>query len=254
MSKIDINVDMGESFGRYVLGNDEELMQYITSANVATCFHAGDPSVMEQTIKWAKEYGVAVGAHLGLPDKQGFGRRQMDITPEELRADTLYQIAAIDGVCRVYGLALQHVKPHGILYRMVSEYDKYIDTFLEAVKAYNPDLYIMLPPNTPAFARGLEMGLRMAGEALIDLSYDDEGNWVIERTKKTRSEEDVAERAVTVAKSKEIATVSGKMIPIDACTVCIHGDAPNAVDEARVVRQKLDENGIEAANLFEICG
>ncbi len=253
MAKIDINVDMGESFGRYVLGNDEELMKYITSANVATCFHAGDPRVMEQTIAWAKQYGVAVGAHLGLPDKQGFGRRQMDITPEELRADTLYQIAAIDGVAKVYGLTLQHVKPHGILYRMVSEYDKYIDTFLETVKEYNPDLFIMLPPNTPAFERGKEMGLKMVGEALIDLSYDDEGNWVIERTKKARSAEEVAERAVTVALNKQIATVSGKMIDIDACTVCIHGDAPNAVEEAMVVKKTLEENGIETANLFEIC-
>ena len=97
MRKIDVNVDMGESFGRYTLGNDEELMKYISSANVATCFHAGDPLVMEQTIKWAKQYDVAVGAHIGLPDKQGFGRRQMDLTAEELRADTLFQIAAIDG-------------------------------------------------------------------------------------------------------------------------------------------------------------
>ncbi len=104
MLKIDVNVDMGESFGRYVLGNDEELMKYISSANVATCFHAGDPLVMEQTVKWAKEYDVAVGAHLGLPDKQGFGRREMDITAEELRSDTLYQLGAIDGVLKVYGM------------------------------------------------------------------------------------------------------------------------------------------------------
>lgn len=253
MKKIDINVDMGESFGRYVLGNDEELMKYVSSANIATCFHAGDPLVLEKTVKWAKQYGVAVGAHIGLPDKQGFGRRMMDISPEELRADTLYQIAAIDGIARIYGLKLQHVKPHGILYRMVSEYDKYIDTFLQTVTDYNSDLYIMLPPNTPGYKKGLEMGLKMAGEALIDLSYDEEGNWVIERTKKARSEEEVAQRAVSVATEKKIATVEGKMIDIDACTVCIHGDAPNAVDEARVVRETLEKNGIEIANLFEIC-
>ena len=141
MLKIDVNVDMGESFGRYVLGNDEELMKYISSANVATCFHAGDPLVMEQTIKWAKEYDVAVGAHLGLPDKQGFGRREMDLTADELRSDTLYQLGAIDGVLKVYGMKMQHVKPHGILYRMVSENEKYIDTFLQTVKDYNPDLF-----------------------------------------------------------------------------------------------------------------
>ena len=252
MRKIDVNVDMGESFGRYTLGNDEELMKYISSANVATCFHAGDPLVMEQTIKWAKQYDVAVGAHIGLPDKQGFGRRQMDLTAEELRADTLFQIAAIDGVAKTYGIKLQHVKPHGILYRMVSEYEQYIDPFLQALKDYNPELFIMLPPNTPAFERGKEMGLRMVGEALIDLSYDEDGNWVIERTKKARSPQDVAERAVSVATQKKIATVKGDLIDIDACTVCIHGDAPNAVEEAAVVKKVLEENGVEIANLFKI--
>ena len=253
MLKIYVNVDMGESFGRYVLGNDEELMKYITSANVATCFHAGDPSVMEQTIKWAKQYNVAVGAHLGLPDKQGFGRRQMDLTPQELRADTLYQLGAIDGVLKVYGMKMQHVKPHGILYRMVSENEKYIDAFLEAVKDYDPELFIMLPPSTPAFAKGKEMGLKMVGEALIDLSYDEEGNWVIERTKKARSAQEVAERALTVARDKKIATIGGKMIDIDAITVCIHGDAPNAVEEAMVVKEVLEKNGVSIANLFEIA-
>ena len=111
----------------------------------------------------------------------------------------------------------------------------------------------MLPPNTPAFERGKEMGLKMVGEALIDLSYDEEGNWVIERTKKARSPEEVAERAVTVARDKKIATIGGKMIDIDALTVCIHGDAPNAVDEAKVVKEILEKNDIEIANLFEIA-
>lgn len=252
MYKIDINVDMGESFGRYVLGDDEALMPYVTSANVATGFHAGDPTVLERTVKWAKKYNVAVGAHLGLPDKQGFGRRQMDITPEELRADSLYQLGAMDGFLKMYGMKMQHVKPHGILYRMVSEYEKYIDPFLETIKEYNPELFIMLPPSTPAIQRGKEMGLKMVGEALIDLSYDDEGNWVIERTKVARSPEDVAARAVSVAKEKKIATVSGKMIDIDAVTVCIHGDAPNALDEAKLVRETLEKNGVTVGNLFEI--
>ena len=119
--KIDINVDMGESFGRYILGDDETLMPYVTSANIATCFHAGDPLVLERTIKWAKKYGVAVGAHIGLLDRQGFGRRQIDISPEELRSDMLYQLGAMDGFLKLHGLKMQHVKPHGILYRMVGE-------------------------------------------------------------------------------------------------------------------------------------
>ncbi len=252
MPKIDINVDMGESFGRYILGNDEEVMKYITSANVATSFHAGDPLVMDRTVKWAKQYNVAVGAHVGLPDRQGFGRRVMDITPEELRSDTLFQMGALDAFLKVNGMKMQHVKPHGILYRMVSEYEKYIEVFLDTIKEYNPELFIMLPPTTPAFKLGLEKGLNMVGEALIDLSYDEEGNWIIERNKKARSPEEVAQRALSVAKEKKIATIEGKMIDIDAITVCIHGDAPNAVEEAMVVKKVLEENDITICNLFDM--
>jgi UPF0271 protein len=147
-------------------------------------------------------------------------------------------------------MTLQHIKPHGILYRMVSEFDEYIDVFLDTVKEYNPDLYIMLPENTPAFKRGLEKGLKMAGEALIDLSYDDEGNWVLERNKKARSPEEVAARAVMVAKEKQIETISGKRLDMPmAVTVCIHGDGPNAVEIGKTVMQELAVNGIEAGNL-----
>ncbi|MDR3295218.1 MAG: 5-oxoprolinase subunit PxpA [Clostridiales Family XIII bacterium] len=243
--KIDINVDAGESFGRYTLGNDGEVMKYVTSANVATGFHAGDPLVLEQTLLWAKEYGVAVGAHTGLPDRQGFGRREMNITKEELRSDTIYQIGAIDGFLKLHGLAMQHVKPHGVLYRMVSENEAYIDTFLDAVKEYNPDLFVMLPEYTPGFRRGLEKGLKMAGEVLIDLSYDDEGNWILERNKKARTPEEVAERALMVAKDRQIATVSGKRLDTPAAvTVCIHGDGPNAADIARTVHKVLVDNGV----------
>lgn len=249
--KIDVNADMGESFGRYTLGNDEALMKYITSANVATSFHAGDPLVMDKTVALAKKYNVAVGAHVGLPDRQGFGRRMMDITQEELRSDTLYQLGALDGILKVYGMTMQHIKPHGILYRMVSENEKYIDTFLNTVKEYNPDLFIMLPPNTPAFARGIEMGLKMAGEALIDLSYDDEGNWIIERNKAAREAAEVAGRALSVAKEQKIAAISGKMIDINAVTVCIHGDAPDAENEGKCVKETLEANGVTLANLNE---
>lgn len=251
--KIDINVDMGESFGRYVLGNDQEVMKNVTSANVACGFHAGDPLVLEQTLVWAKENNVAVGAHVGLNDMQGFGRREMNITEAELRSDVIYQLGAMDGFLKVHGMVMQHIKPHGILYRMVSENEKYIDTFLDAVKDYNEELFIMLPENTPAFQRGIDKGLKMAGEALIDLSYDDEGNWVLERTKKARTPSEVAERALSIAKTKEIATTTGKMLSMpNAVTVCLHGDAPNAVETSQVVKQTLLDNGVELSNLFDL--
>ena len=247
--KIDINVDMGESFGRYTLGNDEAVMKYVSSANIACCFHAGDPLVLERTILWAKENNVAVGAHLGLPDKQGFGRREMKITPEELRTDTLYQIGAMEAFLKVHGMKMQHVKAHGILYRMVTEYEEYIDTFYQAIKDYNPDLWIMLPPSAPAYERGKTLGMKLAPEILIDLSYDDEGNWVIERTKQARTPEEVAERALMVAKDQKITTISGKVIEAKGVTVCLHGDAPNAVEVAKKVNQVLTDKGVQIANL-----
>jgi len=247
---MDVNVDMGESFGRYTLGNDEGIMQAgATSANIATCFHAGDPGVLLRTVRWAKQYGVAVGAHTGLPDLQGFGRRRMEITADELYADTLYQIGAIAAVCKVVGVSLRHVKPHGILYRMTGEDEVYVDAYLRAVADYDRDLWIMCQRSAPIYARGMEMGLKMAAEALIDLGYDDHGMWVIERVKKERSVEEVGARAVKVASEGVIETVSGGSIAIEAVTVCCHGDAPNAVGEVKAVVDALKAAGIDVSPL-----
>lgn len=247
--KIDINVDMGESFGRYILGDDEALMPYVTSANIATGFHAGDPVVLERTVKWAKKYKVAVGAHIGLPDKQGFGRRQMDITPEELRADIIYQLGAMDAFLKLYDMKMQHVKPHGILYRMVGEQEKYIDVFLDAIEKYNKDLFIMLHTGCEALERAEQRGLKTAPEVLIDLGYDEEGNWIIERVKKTRLPQEVADRAVRVIKEGRIDTVKGNSVSIAGCTVCIHGDSANAPEVAKTVHRVLVENNIEIVNV-----
>jgi UPF0271 protein len=247
--KIDINVDMGESFGRYSLGDDEALFPYVTSANIATGFHAGDPTVLDRTVKWAKQYGVAVGAHIGLPDRQGFGRRQMDISTAELRADMLYQLGAMDAFLKVNGLAMQHIKPHGILYRMVGEQEKYIDAFLDAVAEYDKSLYIMLHVGCEALKRAEARGLRTAPEVLIDLDYDENGNWVLERFKKARSPEEVAARALSVARDGRIDTIGGKQIDAKGCTVCLHGDAPNAAETAKLVRKTLEQNGVSPTNL-----
>jgi 5-oxoprolinase (ATP-hydrolysing) subunit A len=246
---MDLNVDMGESFGRYKLGNDEEVMKFITSANVACGYHAGDSLVMQETVQLAKKYDVAVGAHTGLPDLRGFGRRRMEVTPEELKCDTLYQLGALEAMLRVNGMRMQHVKPHGILYRMVSDDPRFAEAFLEAVALFDRGLFIMIPRETLIWKRGQEMGLRMAAEILIDLSYDDDGNWVLERTKKARSPEEVAERAVMVAKDKLITTISGKQIPAEADTICCHGDSPNAAEVVRTVKAGLAKAGIPLRKL-----
>ena len=246
---MDLNVDMGESFGRYKLGNDEEVMKYITSANVACGFHAGDPLVMQETVLLAKKYDVAVGAHTGLQDLRGFGRRRMEITPDELKSDTLYQLGALDAMLRVNGMKMQHVKPHGILYRMVSDDPRYGEAFLDAVALFDCELFVMIPRDTLIWRRGKELGLKMAAEILIDLSYDDEGNWVLERTKKARSPEEVAERAIMVAKDKQITTISGKRIGAEADTICCHGDSPNAAEVVKTVKAGLERVGIPLRKL-----
>ena len=246
---MDLNVDMGESFGRYKLGNDEEVMKYITSANVACGFHAGDPLVMYETVQLAKKYGVAVGAHTGLEDMRGFGRRRMDVTPEELKSDTLFQLGALDAFLKINDMSMQHVKPHGILYRMVSDDEKYAAAYLEAVKGYNPALFVMIPRGTLIWRLGTEMGLKMAAEILIDLSYDDEGNWVLERTKKARSPEEVAARAVMVAVKKQINTISGKLISAEGDTICCHGDSPNAAETVKKVKEEFQKLGIPLKRL-----
>jgi UPF0271 protein len=173
----------------------------------------------------------------------------MDISPEELRTDILYQLGAMDAFLKLHDIKMQHVKPHGILYRMVGEQEKYIDTFLDTIEEYNKDLYIILHTGCEALKRAEKRGLKVAPEVLIDLSYDDLGNWILERFKTARSPQQVGQRAVEVAKSGRIDTIGGIWIPITGCTVCIHGDAPNAVEVASTVRKALEDNGIAVTNL-----
>ncbi|GAB6171427.1 5-oxoprolinase subunit PxpA [Paradesulfitobacterium aromaticivorans] len=244
---MDLNVDMGESFGRYQLGDDESVMPYITSANIACGFHAGDALVMYKTVQLAKQYGVAVGAHTGLPDLQGFGRRKMEVTPEELTSDTLYQLGALNGIANPVGMKIHHIKPHGILYRMVSDEEKYASAYLKAVMQFNPELFIYVPRGTLIWDMGKNMGLRLAAEILVDLSYDDNGNWVLERNKQARSPEEVAERALMVAQEKMITTVSGNKISAEADTICCHGDSPNAAEVVAKIKEVFVEQGIQLA-------
>jgi 5-oxoprolinase (ATP-hydrolysing) subunit A len=247
---MDINVDMGESYGRYRLGNDREIMKYISSANIACGFHAGDPSVINETVSAAREFGVAVGAHTGLPDKQGFGRRRMEIDPEELKNDTLYQLGALDAFLKTQGMKMQHVKPHGILYRMVADDREYAEAYLSAIASYNPELHFFINEGCLAWEMGKARNMSMVAEILVDLSYDDDGNWVLERRKEARSPAEVAERAVMVARDGKIATVNGNLIDARGDTICLHGDSPNAVEVDREVKVEFDRLGIRVTGFI----
>lgn len=252
---IDINADMGESFGGYKLGNDEEVMKYISSANIACGFHASDPSVMNHTVKLAKKYGVAVGAHPGLRDMQGFGRREMKVTPAELKGDIIYQMGALDAFLKIHNMKMQHVKVHGILLKMVEHNEGYAEAYIEAVSEYNPELYILMESGTSGamvWEKGVKAGIRMAAEVFIDLNYDAKGDWIIEREKKAWAPQEVADRAVSVVRDGKIPTIEGKLIRVRADTICCHGDTPNAVDIVKRIREEFDKQGITVTSLGDL--
>lgn len=248
---IDINCDCGESFGNWSMGADEALMPLITTANVACGFHGGDPLVMQRTVTDAHRNGVAVGAHPGLPDLVGFGRRRMDISPAEAYAAVVYQVGALKGFLAPLGMTLHHVKPHGALYGMLNDQDDLAAAVAEAIRdtCPSPLLYWPAPVERHALPRAAaKLGIPVVGEVYFDLSYSDEANLMVERKKSVKDLDDVASRLRRYLDKGEVVSVSGKAIPLDAQTICIHGDGPNAVEIAQRVRAVLEEDGIAAAS------
>jgi len=257
--KIDINCDMGESYGAYRIGLDEEIIKYITSANVACGWHAGDPLVMERTVRLAREHGVRVGAHPGYPDRMGFGRRFMDCTPEEIRAYVIYQVGALQAFCKAQGIGLSHVKPHGALYNRAVEDEALARAIVEAVASVDRNLlYVALAGQRGEMMRrvGEEIGLRVVYEAFPDRAYTPEGRLLSRRLPGAviKDPEEVAERALMIAKEGKIRAVDGSEIPLQAQTLCVHGDTPGAVDLARRIRERLEAEGIEVRPMEEVIG
>jgi UPF0271 protein len=249
---VDINVDTGEGYGRYRLGNDEEVVKYVSSANIATGFHGGDPVVMWTTVKYAKKYGVAVGAHPAFQDLRGFGRRVIKMEPEELKSDLLYQLGALDAFLKAEGMKMQHVKPHGALYMVVENDETYAEAVVEAILLYNPDLIFFTEYGTVAWKKAKDAGLRVVAEAFPDLQYNSEGRWIIERVKKPMNPATVAKRALDIVKNGMIETVDGKSIKIVADTICLHSDSPNAPEVAKTVREELEKNGVNVLPVGKI--
>lgn len=240
---MDLNCDMGESFGRYALGDDAAVMPFITSANIACGLHAGDPLVMAATVRLAREHGVAIGAHPGWPDLQGFGRRDMTVSPEEAEAFVLYQIGALSAFARREGMELRHVKPHGALYNQAVRDRVLADAIARAVKAFDPRLILVGLAGSAMIAAGREIGLHVANEAFPDRRYNPDGTLVSRRQPDAvlSSPEEVAAHAVSLA--KEGIDFGGKRVRVD--TLCLHGDNPHAADNARLVSEALFNAGIE---------
>jgi UPF0271 protein len=255
--KIDLNCDMGESFGAYTIGLDEEVLEYITSANIACGWHAGDPLVMNKTVRMAAEKGVGVGAHPGYPDLMGFGRRNLDCTPEEIRNYMVYQIGALQAFCRVHGVSLQHVKPHGNLYLTAVEKEDVARAVAEAIVSVDSELlFVALAGAKGELMRriGKELGLRVVYEAFPDRAYTPEGTLVSRRQPGAviKDPEVVSERALMMAKEGRVKAVDGSIIPLEVQTLCVHGDTPGAVALVRTIRERLESEGVEVCPMNQV--
>jgi UPF0271 protein len=244
--RIDLNADVGESFGVYTLGADEALMPSITSASVAAGFHAGDPTVLRRTIRLAKAQHVAVGAHPGLPDLAGFGRREIRVSQSEIEDLVLYQVASVAGVAAAEGVQLQHVKPHGALYNMAARDESLASAVARAVAAFDPRLVLFGPPGSMLLAAGRAAGLRIAAEGFADRAYEPDGR-LADRYKPAAVISDVravASRALRMVTDRTVEAIDGSVVPLEIDTICVHGDTANAAILAARLREGLEAAGI----------
>ena len=243
---IDLNSDLGESFGAHRIGFDADLFPLISSANVACGFHGGDPRVMERTVAAARDHGVAVGAHPGFPDLVGFGRREIDVDPGVLTADVLYQLGALEAFARAAGSRVRYVKPHGALYNRIARDPVQAAAVVEAIRRYDPALPLLTLPGSAAMAAAAEAGIRAVGEGFADRAYTGEGRLVSRREPGAvlHDPERVAARAVAMATEGRVETADGAEVAVEVRSLCVHGDTPGAVELARAVRAALEEAGV----------
>lgn len=254
MYSIDLNSDLGESYGAYKMGRDGDIIPLVSSANVACGFHAGDPDVMAKTVALCKENGAAVGAHPGFPDLVGFGRRNMNVSPAEAKNMIIYQVGALDAFCKAAGVKLQHVKPHGALYNMAAKDASLARAICEGIYAYDPSLIILGLANSEMIAQAKEIGLPYASEVFADRAYEDDGT-LVARTKPgamIKDEDEAVNRVIGMVKNKTVKTVSGKEIEICPDSVCVHGDSEKALLFVEKIRRAFENEGIKVRSISEI--
>ena len=251
---IDLNSDLGESFGAWTLGDDARVLDSVTSANVACGFHAGDPQIMLQTVRAARERGVAVGAHPGYPDLVGFGRRPMACSPEEVYAFCLYQIGALAAVCRAEGVPLCHVKPHGALYNQSCTDAPLARAIARAVHDAAPDLILLGMAGSEHEAAAKEVGVPFAAEAFADRAYRSDGSLVPRAQKGSvlHDPETIAARVLQMVRDGTVEADGGVTIPLHVASVCAHGDNPAACQVLVAVRSALDQAGVRVRSLRDV--
>lgn len=247
MKQIDLNADLGESFGAWRMGDDAGVMPWITSANVACGFHAGDPLGMHKTVALCVRHGVALGAHPSLPDLQGFGRREMKISPDEVHALTLYQIGALQAFAQAAGARLRHVKAHGALYNMAARERSLADAIAHAVRDFDRELILVGLAGSALVEAGRALGLAVSREGFCDRRYRADGS-LTPRSEPHAVIEDRAEamaQAVAIATRREAVAADGAVVHVEADTLCVHGDRADAAHFAQGLRQALEEAGVE---------
>ena len=253
MYSVDLNSDLGESFGNYKLGMDEEILKYVSSANIACGWHAGDAVVMENTVSLAKANGVAVGAHPGFPDLVGFGRRNMVETAEEAKAYTKYQLGALLAFTQSYGLKIQHVKPHGAFYNMAAVDEKLAAAICEGVYDVDKTIILMGLAGSKMITAAENVGLKAASEVFADRAYNDDGTLVSRKLPgAVIKDKDLAiSRTVRMVKEGKVTSINGNDIEIKADSICVHGDNPKALEFVRNIRETLEREGIIIKNLMD---
>jgi UPF0271 protein len=251
MISIDLNCDMGESFGAYTIGADADVIGSISSANVACGFHGGDPGVMRRTVQLAREAGVAVGAHPGFPDLAGFGRRELRASPQEIEDMVVYQVGALAAIAQSEGVRLQHVKPHGALYNMAARDRAIADAIARGVASFDPSLFLFGLPGSELIRAGAACGLRVVPEGFADRAYEADGS-LTSRSHAGAVIHDthaVVRRAVRMAVEGKVAANDGGDVDLQVETICTHGDTPGAQDLTRAIREGLERAGIRIAPL-----
>lgn len=249
--QIDLNCDLGEAFGNYSFGGDKDILPLITSTNIACGFHAGDANVMNETIQLAKRHNIGIGAHPGLPDLQGFGRRKLDMSPEEVYNIVVYQLGALNGFCQIHDVKMNHVKPHGALYQMGAKDKSIASAIAQAVYDFDKTLVFVGLANTLLISEAKKIGLKTASEVFADRRYEDDGQLVSRKEPDAviSDSDEALNQVVKMVTENKVISKNNKEITLQADTICVHGDGAHALEFVTKIREKLTKEGIDIQSL-----
>ncbi|WP_320046662.1 5-oxoprolinase subunit PxpA [uncultured Ilyobacter sp.] len=251
MFQVDLNSDLGESFGNYKIGMDEEILKYVSSANIACGWHGGDPMVMDKTVSMANKYNIGIGAHPGFFDLMGFGRRSIDATPEEIKNYVKYQLGALMAFSVSHGEKIQHVKVHGAMYNMAAKNEKYADSIAQAIYEVDKNIILLGLANSEMIKSGKKLGLKTANEVFADRAYNSDATLVSRSIEGAviHDAELAISRVIKMIKTGKITSITGEEISIKADSVCVHGDNPKALDFVKKIRKELEKESIRVTSI-----